>query len=329
MVRDGAVRTSLRPARRPIKVREWNGRLAAFNDRGAVPVLERIELEAFLKLAEELHFGRTAERLGVTTGRISQTVKKLERRVGTPLFERTSRSVRLTDVGRRLYDDLRPAHEQIEAALARATAAARGPATTLRVGFVTPWGGERVARAAAQFQVPGCAVDIQEVQLDGAFGALREGALDLQLAAFPVREPDLTTGPALWSEPRVLLVPAAHPLAARPTVSLEDLAELPLVTAAGDHPAYWLDAHHPRRTPSGRPIPRGPVAASWQEVLSHVGAGRGAATGAARGAEYHPRPGIAYVPFDDAPPIAYGLVWRTAAESAELRAFVRTVHATP
>ncbi|MEU8528769.1 MULTISPECIES: LysR family transcriptional regulator [Streptomyces] len=295
-------------------------------------MLERIELEAFLTLAEELHFGRTAERLGVTTGRISQTVKKLERRVGTPLFDRTSRSVHLTDVGRRLYEDLRPARELIDTALARAAAAARGPATTLRVGFSTPWGGERVARAAEAFRrhdaAADCAIDIQEVQLDGAFRPLLEGELDLQLAAFPVREPGLTTGPVLWSEPRVLLVPAGHPLATRTAVSLEDLADVPLVTASGPHPAYWLDAHFPRRTPSGRPIPRGPVAASWQEVLSHVGAGRGVATGAARGAEYHPRPGVVYVPFDDAPPLAYGLVWRTAADGAELRAFVRTVHTT-
>lgn len=89
-------------------------------------MLERYELEAFLTLAEELHFGRTAERLGVSTGRISQTVKKLERRVGTPLFARTSRSVHLTPVGQRLYEDLLPAYRQLRTALERATDAGRG-----------------------------------------------------------------------------------------------------------------------------------------------------------------------------------------------------------
>lgn len=61
-------------------------------------MLERHELEAFLTLAEELHFGRTAERLHVSTARISQTIAKLERRTGVPLFVRTSRRVEPTAV---------------------------------------------------------------------------------------------------------------------------------------------------------------------------------------------------------------------------------------
>ncbi|WP_137991572.1 LysR family transcriptional regulator [Streptomyces vilmorinianum] len=293
-------------------------------------MLERHELEAFLTLAEELHFGRTAERLGVSTGRISQTVKKLERRVGTPLFERTSRSVRLTPVGSRLRDDLRPAHRQILAALERATAAGRGVHGTLRAGFAAPWNGELLTAAADAFLArhPGCEIQVREVPLDGGFRPLHDGELDLQLTAFPVREPGLTSGPVLTTEPRVLLVPAAHPLARRKSVGLEDLADLaglPLITAAGANPGYWLDTHYPRRTPAGAVIPRGPVAASWQEVLSHVSAGSGVSLGAARGAQYHPRPGIAYVPVRDAPPVEYGLVWPAAAENALTRAFVAVV----
>ncbi|WP_063050891.1 helix-turn-helix domain-containing protein [Nocardia arthritidis] len=67
-------------------------------------MLERFELEAFLTLSEELHFSRTAARLRVTPGRISQTIKKLERQVGSPLFERTSRHVVLTPLGQRLRE---------------------------------------------------------------------------------------------------------------------------------------------------------------------------------------------------------------------------------
>jgi DNA-binding transcriptional LysR family regulator len=67
----------------------------------------RHELEAFLTLAEELHFGRTAARLHVTTARISQTIRALELRVGERLFDRTSRRVSLRPVGQRLLDQLR------------------------------------------------------------------------------------------------------------------------------------------------------------------------------------------------------------------------------
>ena len=66
-------------------------------------------MEIFLTLADELHFGRAAQRLHVSTARVSQTIKKLERRIGASLFERTSRRVDLTPIGRRLGDELRPA----------------------------------------------------------------------------------------------------------------------------------------------------------------------------------------------------------------------------
>lgn len=294
-------------------------------------MLERHELEAFLTLGDELHFGRTAELLGVSTGRISQTVKKLERRIGTPLFERTSRSVRLTPVGRRLHEELRPAHRRILAALEHATAAGRGMLGTLRVGFASPWGGALLTAAADAFLArhPGCEITLREVPLDAGTRPVEDGELDLQYATFPIGVPGLTAGPVLIREDRVLLVPAAHPLARRPSVGLEDLAGLTLVTTGATHPRAWREAQYPTRTPSGAAVTHGPDAATWEEVLSLVAAGRGVSPGAARGAHYHPRPGIAYVPFHDAPPLEYGLVWATAAESALIRTFAETAARVP
>ena len=72
-------------------------------------MLERHEVEAFLALADELHFGRAVDRLRMSTTRVSQIIRKLERRVGVPLFDRTSRRVQLTAVGGPLYEDVRPA----------------------------------------------------------------------------------------------------------------------------------------------------------------------------------------------------------------------------
>jgi DNA-binding transcriptional LysR family regulator len=98
-------------------------------------VLERYELEAFLMLAEELHFGRTADRLHVSTARVSQTIKKLERRMGVSLFHRTSRRVELTAVGRQLYEDVRPAWRQISEAFERAVEVGKGATGTVQVAF--------------------------------------------------------------------------------------------------------------------------------------------------------------------------------------------------
>lgn len=86
-------------------------------------MLDKHELEAFLTLAEELHFGRTAERPHVSTSRISQTIAKLERRIGLPLFLRTSRRVEMTRLGRQPHDEIRPAWEGITSAVLRAVEA--------------------------------------------------------------------------------------------------------------------------------------------------------------------------------------------------------------
>src|SRR5215207_8768024 len=96
------------------------------------------EIRAFLTLAEELHYGRTAERLGVTPSRVSQTIRLLETRVGGKLFDRTSRRVRLTPLGERLRDDAAPAYEQLRRAYAAAQEIATGVAGTLRLGMYTP-----------------------------------------------------------------------------------------------------------------------------------------------------------------------------------------------
>lgn len=89
-------------------------------------MLERPELEAFLTLTEELHFGRTADRMHVSTGRVSQIIRKLERRVGAPLFERNSRGVALTPLGLRMHEEVLPAARQLRTALHNARARARG-----------------------------------------------------------------------------------------------------------------------------------------------------------------------------------------------------------
>ncbi|WPO71855.1 MULTISPECIES: LysR family transcriptional regulator [unclassified Streptomyces] len=288
--------------------------------------IEGDELECFLLLAEELHFGRTAERMRLSKARVSQLVQRLERRVGAPLFTRTSRRVALTALGRQLRTDLEPHHRGIEEALERAAATARGIDAVLHVGFSNPLTGEIVMKATEALRVshPGLAVEVCEVPLGDPYGQLRRGEFDVQLSEFPVREEDLGGGPLLLAEDRVLALPAAHPLAARETVTLEDLAAVPLITIAADVPDYWLEHHVPARTPSGRPIERGPGVVNLQEGLILVAGGRGALLAPAHTATYYARPGVAYVPFADAEPTGYGLVWRLGHDTGAVAAFART-----
>ena len=286
-------------------------------------MLERYELEAFLTLAEELHFGRTAERMHVSTARVSQTIRKLERRVGAPLFNRTSRRVELTPIGRRLYDDLHPAREMIVAGLERAVRSGRGITGTLHVGFVGAAGGQLLSEAAGLLHArqPDSEVQVREVQLVDAVPWLLAGEVELLLTCFASERDDLVTGPALVTEARMLAVPSGHPFADRRSVSLEDLAGV-TVLRTPDH----LPGSPPPRSTPGEPIESAPTAGSFQEALTLVGAGQGVLPIGAHVRRYYMRPDVAYVVLRDAPPVHWHLMWRVDGATARVRAFAAAAH---
>lgn len=286
--------------------------------------MERQEIEIFLALAEELHFGRTADRVGVSQSRVSQTIARLERRIGAKLFERSSRHVALTAIGEQLRDGIAPAQRRIEEALAQATAAGRGITGTLRIGFSGAFTGHLLHHVAGVFgqRHPGVEAQIRQVQISDPYGPLRAGEIDLQVSEPPVQEPDLILGPLLLSQERMLLMAQSHPFARRGSVSVEDLADTTLLSVAPPVPGHWLDHHFPSRTPSGRPIPHGQAITHWEDALSLVLAGKGVTPVAAAGTQYYARPGLTFRPFSDAPPIEYAFVWPTDHETARLRAFV-------
>ena len=280
-------------------------------------------MEAFLTLAEESHLGRTAVRLRLTTARVSQVISALERRVGAPLFERTSRTVTLTPIGQRLHDDMRPAFDRLEAALATAVAAGRGVSGVLRVGFVGAAAGQLPVLATDAFAArhPECTVDVHEVQMGEGLERLRADGLDVLIACLPLTGPDLANGPVLLSEPRMLAVPAGHPFAERGTVSVEDLARAELLQAPCALPDYWREPGSPRLTPAGRPIALGRAAGDLAEALALVGAGQGVFPVGQHATRFHARPDVAFVPFHDTPPLDWGPVWRASRANARIRAF--------
>lgn len=288
--------------------------------------MELRDIEIFLTLAEELHFGRTAERLHVTPARVSQAIKKQERTIGAELFERTSRVVRLTPVGEQLRVELEAGYRQIRQAIGGAAAAVRGITGTVRVGFSGPWCGDLIVRAAEVFRdrYPACGVQSVERLLTDRFGPLRSGEFDLQLTELPADEPDMVNGPIMFRERRALQVPLGHPLADRTSVTLEDYGDCEVIVIA-NAPDYFMDYHMPRRTPSGRIVRRTHAAHSFQEVQSLVAAGKGVQPLSLRAAVYHTRPDTVIVPFDDAPPVEYGFTWPADGDHAKVQAFVRAV----
>ncbi|MEV5975571.1 LysR family transcriptional regulator [Streptomyces sp. NPDC052114] len=283
--------------------------------------LEIRELECFLVLAEELHFGRAGERLYVSQSRVSQLLAALERRIGARLLERTSRRVRLTTLGERFLAELRPSYEELTSVVERARTAARGVEGTLRIGFQ----GTADARLMAAIEVfqerhPGCATEIVEIPFADPFGAVRSGAVDAAIVLLPVAEPDLVLGPVLSGEPQTVAVSVRHPFAGRASLTAAELTGTPLISAAGPAPAYWREAH----APSGAPAP---AVRTLQEGLTLVAADRGAMLLCTPTAEYHGRRDIVFVPVDGVPDSVLGMVWHRDGETARVREFARAVAA--
>ncbi len=248
---------------------------------------------------------------------MSQTIRKLERRVGVPLFHRTSRHVSLTAVGQQLHDELRPAWGDVGAAVQRATETGRGLTGALRVAFVSAAGAQLLAGVAQLFRerAPDCEVRIQETQAHRMLPRIRSGESDLGLTTLPLDDPDLTHGPVLIREAHVLAVPLGHPFTRRESVRAADLTRVPLVRLPGHTLLPPPQADAP-------PVPEGPTAETFQEALTLVGAGQGTLPAGAHTRRYYPRPDIAYLPISDAPALEWALVWPADRHTARVRSFV-------
>lgn len=283
--------------------------------------VELRELEVFLVLSEELHFGRTAQRLFVTQSRVSQTIRAMEERIGGRLFDRTSRSVSLTPLGVQLRDDVRPAYAQIKRAVARARKTAAGISGVLRICVPSySMAGLHFTTIVREFQVryPTCRLLVTE-EFPGDFERLRQAAFDVMCQRHPMDEPDLTVGATLSIEDRVLLVHAAHPLTSKDRVDAEDLADYCLIQQSGI-PRRAYDEFWPSTTPSGRPIPRGPAIATTSDVLQLVARGEIVHPTVASFSTYYRHPEVIALPLDGFAPARSMFVWVTDHETAAIRA---------
>lgn len=287
--------------------------------------MDLTQVRTFLVLADELHFGRAAQRTGLSQPRVSRLISALEREAGGALFDRTTRRVRLTPLGTRLRDGWRPAYGQLLAAWDDARTAARQTAGTLRVGFTLTTGGTALTRLIRAFTAayPGCDVQLRETALDDLYGPLRRGDIDVLVGWLAVDEPDLTAGPAIEHRARALAVSRDHPLARRGSASAEDLADYETACAPPgalyDAVVPLFDAIVPARTPSGRPVRRTRAVGGLHETLALVASGQVVHPTVA-GLPLAQRSDITLIPLARLPPLRLGPIWCTAHENARIRA---------
>ncbi len=186
--------------------------------------IELAQLRYFAAVAEELNFRRAATRLNMTQPPLSRHIALLEHSLGTPLFDRTNRSVRLTAAGKRLLIDATDILTRAESAVLAARQAARGAAGSVEIGFVPSACVEVVPRIARRLKtdMPDVILTLREVMTVEGTEALGAGSLDFGIIRLP-RENNNLPIEKLWSEPFVLVLPKAHPLLKKDTIDVSDL----------------------------------------------------------------------------------------------------------
>ncbi|OZD17811.1 LysR family transcriptional regulator [Rhodococcus sp. 06-156-3C] len=205
--------------------------------------MELRHLEAFLAVAEELHFGRAAEKLHVAQSPLSQTVRALERELGTDLFTRTTRSVQLTEAGTALLEPVRVIKAQLGVIHTVARSAKTGEIGSVRIGFGGASGYQalsRLARSIADAH-PGIELALRPQLYSGeVVDALDDGTLDMGIVGLPA-PPHLKTV-TVSDEVLILAVPAGHRLAGASEVDPRDLAHERFVFYPAEHGSVVRDA---------------------------------------------------------------------------------------
>ncbi|MER5901170.1 LysR family transcriptional regulator [Streptomyces mirabilis] len=280
--------------------------------------LETRELRYFVAVAEELHFGRAAERLGMAQPPLSRAIQQLERRIGVPLLERNRRGVRLTGAGEVLLHEGR-------AALDATAAAAR---RTRRAGGADSPGAPRnrlvlAVKAAASHELLQKLLDAYAAEPDAAEievlpcgmceqeGMLRDGRADVALMHAPFNSLAGFDSEELMTEGQIAVLPAGHPLAARRTLSLADVSDVP------DLPrARWpRDGTYP-------PGP-GPEIHNQTQLAQLIALGRTMAVfpDSARAWLWTEHTAV---PLTDAPPVVTHIAWPAHSRSLALAGLIRT-----
>lgn len=187
-------------------------------------------LTAFCAAAEELHFGRAAARIFMTQPPFSQLIKRLEEQVGTPLFVRTTRSVRLTPAGQVMHERARQIAGDTATMLSATLKAARGEAGSLVIGLTPSASCSPLADALYHFRLsrPEISLDLREMNSNVMEAAIRNRTLDLALMRPTQMDADIHTS-EVFREPMLLAIRKDHPWASRQRVPVEDITSIALV----------------------------------------------------------------------------------------------------
>jgi DNA-binding transcriptional LysR family regulator len=287
--------------------------------------MELRHLRYFVTVAEELHFGRAAERLNMSQPPLSRQIQELEEELGFTLFTREYHKVTLTEAGRTYLAHAQLILDHVARARQEAAGIARGGTGLLRVGHGTHLPDGFVTRVLAAFQeaAPGIAIELLEAPTPRVLRALQQKSIEVGLILTPADPAGLIVKPLL-REPLVIALPIDHPYANAPLRHLSQLAVENFVTCRKyEDPGYReiVDAICQREGF----LPRVTQAVEHKTtVLDLVASGLGI-TFIQRSATTERPDGIRYVEFPDCiPHIDSAIAWRADARHESIALFAET-----
>lgn len=188
------------------------------------------KLQYFVAVAEELHFGRAAERLGIAQPPLSRYIKALEEELEAQLFHRGRNSISLTQAGERLYERVTSIFADLEDAELEARRISQGAEGRLRIGFVgsSTYGVLPNVLKSYRLHFPKVSLSLYPMNNAALRRALIRHEIDIGVARPKIDDPDILSVP-LITEPLVAAVPDTDPLASRSQLSPDDLRDTPLV----------------------------------------------------------------------------------------------------
>src|SRR5918995_1337055 len=284
------------------------------------------QLRYFVAVAEERHFGRAAQRLHMSQPPLSMQIKALERELGIELLERTSRRVALTDAGRAFLERAKTILGAVEEAREVARGAEQGTRGRLEVGFISSATLSLLPPSIRLFRerFGGVELELKELTSAQQIDALYEGGIRVGLVRLPLRAPGIRFEPVL-EERLVVALPSGHALEALDRVSLETIADLPLIFFT----RQLIPGFHAQIVELFQRVGAFPKIAQHavhlQTIVGLVASGVGIAI-LPSSAERVSREGVVYRALDVPDATSWmGLAWVEGDESKLVKNFVRTV----
>jgi DNA-binding transcriptional LysR family regulator len=291
--------------------------------------MELRHLKYFVAVAEEMHFGRAAKRLHIAQPPLSQQIKNLEDELGVKLFDRTRRTIQMTDAGTYFLKEAQQLLLHVEQAAETARRIYRGQAGRLSIGFVGSVVHTFLPEGLRLFRerFPDVELVLQEINTAEQIKSLHARRIDVGFLYLDAQDPALASQ-VLTRAPLMVVLPKKHALSGRKSLDIRELAQEPFIANTRSSEPVVLDAFISLCHSAGFTPRIAQESGNVQTVLGLVASGLGACL-LPDYIKNIRRPGVKYIPLSgSAPTVSLGVVWHSDNSSILVQSFVKVIESS-